>query len=64
MLFFSQNMIIEILLTARSILIAGSKIDNTLIINVDKESRRPSSRKRQSIKVGTLIFTLVKVEDI
>jgi hypothetical protein len=41
----------------------GSKILDTLIINADKESRRPSSRKRQSAKLWTLIFNLVKVEE-
>ncbi len=44
--------------------IGVSKISDTLIINVVKESRRPSSRKRKSYKDATLIFNLIKVDDI
>jgi len=57
-------MIMGILLTLERILISGSKTSLTLIINVDKESRRPSRRRRQSAKHATLIFNLIQVEDI
>ena len=35
-----------------------------LIINVDKQFRRPSRRSRQSSIMSTLIFKLVKIEDL
>jgi hypothetical protein len=54
---------IEMIRTREPISILGSKIYNTLMINVDKELKRPSRRYRQSAKLATLIFNLVKVED-
>jgi hypothetical protein len=56
-------MVIEVTLTVRSTS-NGEEICDTLTINVDKQSRRPSRRKRQSVKVTTLIFNLIKVEDM
>ncbi len=57
-------MIIEIKLTVGIMYPNGWKIDDTLIINVDKQARGSSNRYRQSIKVKTFIFNLIKVEDI
>ena len=57
-------MMIENVLTVEPISNIGSNICPTLIINVDKKSRRPSRRQRQSTKLATLIFNLIKVEDI
>jgi hypothetical protein len=37
-------MIIEIILTVESMYSTGQKVQNTLIINVDKQARDPSSR--------------------
>ena len=61
---FSPKLIIVILLTLPPISLNGLKICFTLMINVDKESSRPSSRKRHSTKLVTLILNLINVEDI
>ncbi len=61
---FCVNMIIEIKLTIGIMYLYGWKIDDTLIINVDKQARGSSNRYRQSLKSETLIFNLIKVEDI
>ena len=53
-----------ILLTLPPISLNGLKICFTLMINVDKESSRPSSSKRHSTKLVTLILNLINVEDI
>lgn len=53
---------IEVILTMRSMYSNSQDMHDTLIINVDKQSRRPS--RRQSVKFTTLIFNLIKVEDI
>jgi hypothetical protein len=42
----------------------GNEMFSTWIISVDKQSRRPSRRKRQSSKLSTIIFNVVKVEDM
>jgi hypothetical protein len=57
-------MIIEIVVTVASIWFGIINISDTLITNVDKESRRPSSRRRQSENVVTLIFNSIKVEEV
>ena len=55
---------IEIILTMRFMYSNSQDMHDTLIINVDKQSRRPSRRQRQSSKVLTFIFNLVKLEDV
>jgi hypothetical protein len=43
---------------------SSSSIYDTVIINVDKDLRRPSSKRRISRILTTLTFNLTKVEDI
>ncbi len=64
LLFYYVSIIIKTLLTLPPIPPIPSEIDETSIINVDKHSKRPSSRKRQSAKLTTLIFNFINVEDI
>jgi hypothetical protein len=56
--------LIEIVLTIFSAFDNVNEIFSTEIINVDKQSRRPSRRCRQSSKLSTAIFSVVRVEDL
>ena len=57
-------MIIQMRLTPPPIFIGGSKTCATVMISVDKRSRRPSRRIKQSVKVLTEICNLINVDDM